>query len=479
MTARKRKRDKEDEELAGQVAEIAGVVNYMNKVSSEEIEKKGALYLNQGRMITEQSRPDALILPEKTGATGTPIPEGTEKLGATPASIPETDNAEISTTHESIPEGPEKTGATHVPIPETDNAEIRTPSESIPEKIDTPDGLNGIKAPHVLNPDTENAGISVAPAPISEKTGTRDAPDEKPLDAPVALNVSQDKAPFELFSLVRFINGTMNVLYTPAIDNRTKTFLIAVLYESVLTGERTIKVRSNDILKALGIHKKNQKKIPEEAEKAGLAAFNVKRKGGTEVTFDEKIFEPYGKKSSDEIDRLISNIYNLSIYQENDGEETKERKKIPLQETGKYALLISLRLAGFPLDAATSSLLKMAKGKDIELATAFWIYAKASSGKIKSPGAYLSKVLKNNDTGSLSGEIMEKAKTCVKAAWVIIRETYDEPDLSFLKNLAQKLLLTDTYYKDRTSLTVELKRAGRKLIDECEEILRKLPNVDN
>jgi hypothetical protein len=197
------------------------------------------------------------------------------------------------------------------------------------------------------------------------------------------------------------------------------------------------------------------------------------------VTHRGDIIAVRSQKSSNEIDRLISNIYNLSIYQENDGEEIKERKKIPLQETGKYALLISLRLAGFPLDAATSSLLKMAKGKDIELATAFWIYAKASSGKIKSPGAYLSKVLKNNDTGSLSGEIMEKAKTCVKAAWVIIRETYDKPDLSFLKNLAQKLLLTDTYYKDRTSLTVELKRAGRKLFDECEEILRKLPKIDN
>ena len=55
--ARKRKKDKEDEELAAWIAEIGGVVNYMNKVSSEEIEKKGELYLNQGRMIVEQSKP--------------------------------------------------------------------------------------------------------------------------------------------------------------------------------------------------------------------------------------------------------------------------------------------------------------------------------------------------------------------------------------------------------------------------------------
>jgi len=41
--ARKRKKDKEDEDLAAWVAEIGGVANYMNKVSREEIEKKGEL----------------------------------------------------------------------------------------------------------------------------------------------------------------------------------------------------------------------------------------------------------------------------------------------------------------------------------------------------------------------------------------------------------------------------------------------------
>ena len=101
----------------------------------------------------------------------------------------------------------------------------------------------------------------------------------------------------------------MNILYAPGIDNRTKTFLITVLYKSALTGEKTIKVRSNDILKALGIHKKNQKKIPEEAEKAGLAVFNVKRKGWTEVTFNEEIFNPDGKYGSIYLSKkIIANI---------------------------------------------------------------------------------------------------------------------------------------------------------------------------
>ena len=157
-------------------------------------------------------------------------------------------------------------------------------------------------------------------------------------------------------------------------------------------------------------------------------------------------------------------------------EKIEERRRIPLQETGKYVMLVSLHLTGFPLNVVTGSLMDAVKGKDPELVVAFWIYARTSAGKIKSPGAYLMKVLENNDTGSLSGEIMEKAKICVMAAQTIVHETYDEPELAFLKNLAQKLSLTDAYYKDRTSLTAELKSAGRKLIDECEEILRKLPN---
>ena len=464
--ARKRKKDKEDEELATWVAETGGVVNYMNKVSSEEIEKKGELYLSQGRMIVEQSR------------LNTPIPEKAEKTDATNSPALDTKSPGINPPPALNPEGAEKTSATHASIPDTENAGINPPPALNPEEISTMHEPNEINSPHVLNPDAENTGINSPYAPIPEKINATHAPNQKPLSAYAAPNVSQDKALFELLSLIRFINGTMNILYTPGIDNRTKTFLIAVLYESMLTGERTIKVRSNDILKALGIHKKNQKKIPEEAEKAGLAVFNVKRKGGTEVTFNEEIFNPSGKNGSIEIDRLIY-INNLSIYQKNNNEEKiEERRRIPLLETSKYVMLLSLHLADFPLNAVTGSLMEAIKGKDPELVTAFWIYAKASAGKIKSPGAYLIKVLENNDTGSLSGEIMEKAKICVKAAQTIVHETYDEPELAFLKSLAQKLSLTDAYYKDRMSLTVELKSAGRKLIDECEKILRKLPNVD-
>jgi len=468
--ARKRKKDKEDEELAAWVAEIGGVVNYMNKVSSEEIEKKGELYLNQGRMIVEQSRPEEKPASEKTDATVEPVPEkqgapenhtpeSAEKLNSTPEPISE-DTKKLNSTLESIPE---KTSS----IPEPNSEKLNSALE--PNKIDA-----------TLEPIPEK--LNSTPEPISEKIDAtlESIPESsKKINAALAPNVSQDKALFELSSLVKFINGSMNILYAPGVDSRTKTFLIAILYESALTGKKTIKVRSNDILKVLGIHKRIQKKIPEEAKKAGLAVFNVKRKGGTEVTFNEEIFNPSSKNSSIEIDRLI-NINNLSIYQKNNNEEKiKEKRRIPLLETGKYVMLISLHLADFPLNAVTGSLMEAIKGKDPELVTAFWIYAKTITGKIKSPGAYLIKVLKNNDTGSLSGEIMEKAKVCVKAAQTIVHETYDEPELAFLKNLAQKLSLTDAYYKDRMSLTVELKSAGRNLIDECEKILKKLPNVDN
>ena len=468
-TKRKRRRDKEDEELAAQIAEIAGVVNYMQKITAEEIQKKGELYLKQGRMIVEQSKPNALT-PEEIGATVEPNPE---KQGA-----PENHT----------PESAEKTSSTPEPISE-DTKKLNSTLESNPEKIDAtlesnPNKINSTLESNKIDATLESnpEKISSIPAFNSEKISSIPAfnPEgSEKINAALAPNVSQDKALFELFSLVRFINGTMNILYAPGVDNRTKTFLIAVLYKSALTGERTIKVRSNDVLKVLGIHKRIQKKIPEEAEKAGLAVFNVRRKGGTEVTFNEEIFNPSGKNGSIEIDRLI-NIYNLSIYQKNNNEEKiEERRRIPLLETGKYVMLLSLHLAGFPLNAVTGSLMEAIKGKDPELVTAFWIYAKASTGRIKSPGAYLIKVLKNNDTGSLSGEIMEKAKVCMKAAQTIVHETYDEPELAFLKNLAQKLSLTDAYYKDRASLTAELKKAGRKLIDECEETLKKLPNIDN
>jgi len=70
---------------------------------------------------------------------------------------------------------------------------------------------------------------------------------------------------------------------------------------------------------------------------------------------------------------------------------------------------------------------------------------------------------------------MEKAKICVKAAQTIVHENYDGPELGFLKGLAQRLSLTDAYYDDRASLTTKLKTTGRKLIDECEKVLNKLP----
>jgi len=56
-----------------------------------------------------------------------------------------------------------------------------------------------------------------------------------------------------------------------------------------------------------------------------------------------------------------------------------------------------------------------------------------------------------------------------------VHENYDEPELRFLKGLAQSLSLTDAYYDDRASLTTKLKTTGRKLIDECEKVLNKLP----
>jgi len=43
--ARKRKRDKEDEELAREIAKVAGVTRYMQQVTEEDIKKQGDLYL--------------------------------------------------------------------------------------------------------------------------------------------------------------------------------------------------------------------------------------------------------------------------------------------------------------------------------------------------------------------------------------------------------------------------------------------------
>ncbi len=438
--ARKRKKDKEDEKLAFEIAEIASVVNYMQKVSGEEVEKKGDLYLSQGRMIAEMSRPavsEDAKREEKISTISVPIPEepNPENEGITPAAILNNDSG-----------------------------------------INTAAVLNGKGIARVLNPE---AGINPTAIPNIGKSIAMILNPGTGISTNMIPNLYRVKVSFEQEHMLRFINGAYSILFCPRAEHRIKLILLAALLKATCEKSCSTKVKTNVLLRDLRMSKSLQKEIPDLAEKSGLAKVRVKRKGGTEVTFNEEIFNPDGKYGSIEIDRLIS-INNLSIYQKNNNEEKiEEKRRIPLLEMGKYVMLLSLHLAGFPLNAVTGSLMEAIKGKDPELVTAFWIYAKASTGKIKSPGAYLIKVLKNNDTGSLSGEIMEKAKVCVKAAQTIVHETYDEPELAFLKNLAQKLSLTDAYYKDRMSLTAELKSAGRNLINECEKILKKLPNVDN
>ena len=435
--ARKRKKDKEDEKLAFEIAEIASVVNYMQKVSGEEVEKKGDLYLSQGRMIAEMSRPavsEDAKREEKISTISVPIPEepNPENEGITPAAILNNDSG-----------------------------------------INTAAVLNGKGIARVLNPE---AGINPTAIPNIGKSIAMILNPGTGISTNMIPNLYRVKVSFEQEHMLRFINGAYSILFCPRAEHRIKLILLAALLKATCEKSCSTKVKTNVLLRDLRMSKSLQKEIPDLAEKSGLAKVRVKRKGGTEVTFNEEIFNPDGKYGSIEIDRLIS-INNLSIYQKNNNEEKiEEKRRIPLLEMGKYVMLLSLHLAGFPLNAVTGSLMEAIKGKDPELVTAFWIYAKASTGRIKSPGAYLIKVLKNNDTGSLSGEIMEKAKVCMKAAQTIVHETYDEPELAFLKNLAQKLSLTDAYYKDRASLTAELKSAGRKLIDECEKILGKLPN---
>ena len=434
--ARKRKKDKEDEKLAFEIAEIAGVVNYMQKVSGEEVEKKGDLYLSQGRMIAEMSRPavsEDAKREEKISTMLVPNPEkpNPENEGITPAAVLNNDS-----------------GITPAAV------------------------LNGKGTARVLNPE---AGINPTAIPNIGKSITRILNPAPGLSIMAIPNLYHVKVSFEQEHMLRFINGAYSILFCPRAEHRIKLILLAALLKATCEKSCSTKVKTNVLLRDLRMSKSLQKEIPDLAEKSGLAKVRVKRKGGTEVTFNEEIFNPYGKNGSNEIDRLID-IYNLSIYLENTNEEKiEERKRIPLSEIGKYVLLVSLHLAGFPLSAVTGSLLEAVRNKDAEIVTAFWIYAKSSSDRIKSPGAYLIKVLNNNDTGSLSGEIMEKAKICVKAAQTIVYENYDEPELGFLKGLAQRLSLTDAYYKDRTSLTAELKTAGRKLIDECEKMLDKLP----
>jgi len=486
-TKRKRRRDKEDEELAAQIAEIAGVVNYMQKITAEEIQKKGELYLKQGRTIAEMSMLAAsedIKHEEEISTDFSSAEDAMSDEGLSTDMILNTEDEKTSTnavlnnnsgiSTDVVLNMEEKTSTGLVLNPEDEKISTDVVLNNDPG-TSTDVVLNKISTARVLNKDSELSTDVV----LNNETSTAGVLNVDDGLSTIAIpNLYHVKVSFEQEHLLRFISGAYSILFCPEAEHRIKLILLAALLKATCEKSCSTKVKTNDLLRDLRMSKSLQKKIPEEAEKAGLAEINVKKKGGTEITFNEEIFKPNCKNSSIEIDRLI-NIYNLSIYQRNDEEKIEERKSIPLLETGKYIMIVSLYLAGFPLNAITGSLMETIKGKDPELVTAFWIYANAGTGRIKSPGAYLIKVLENNDTGSLSGEIMEKAKICVRSAQTIVRETYDEPELAFLKNLAQRLSVTDVYYKDRASLTAELKKAGRKLIDECEETLKKLPNIDN
>jgi len=473
--ARKRKRDKEDEELAREIAKVAGITRYMQQVTEEDIKKQGDLYLKYASGImglstaagfnfnTDEKSTNMKLIP--------PNEDGEQKLSPVSAPVPEEEKIIVE------PEE-EKRSTNAVLLPEPEKSEKEGTSTNIiliPEreaqKISITTGFNLLSTNPILYPVLKNGELSTYWALNRKNKSTAAILNRFFSSTGAILNLYPVKVHFEQEHLIRFINGAHTILFCPNIDHRVKIVLLAILLKATCEKSVSTKVKTNDLLRALGMSKSLQKELPELAKKAGLAEMVPRKKAGTEVLFNEEIFNPYGKNGSNEID-----IYNLSIYLKNTNEEKiEERKRIPLSEIGKYVLLVSLHLAGFPLSAVTGSLLEAVRNKNAEIVTAFWIYAKSSSDKIKSPGAYLIKVLNNNDTGSLSGEIMEKAKICVKAAQTIVHENYDEPELGFLKGLAQRLSLTDAYYKDRDSLTLELKTAGRKLIDECEKALNKLP----
>jgi len=477
--ARKRKMDREDEELAREIAKVAGVTRYMQQVTEEDIKKQGDLYLKYaGGMMglsatagfnfnTEEKSTSVRLIP--------PNEDGEQKLSTVSAPVPEEEKIVVE------PED-EKRSTNAVLLPEPEKSEKEGTSTNmilVPEQEDQKTsitaGFNLLSTNPILYSVLKNGELSTYWALNRKNKSTAAILNRFFSSTGAILNLYPVKVHFEQEHLIRFINGAHTILFYPDIDHRVKIVLLAILLKATCEKSVSTKVKTNDLLRALGMSKSLQKELPELAKKAGLAEMVPRKKAGTEVLFNEEIFNSYGKNGSNEIDRLID-IYNLSIYLENTNEEKiEERKRIPLSEIGKYVLLVSLHLAGFPLSAVTGSLLEAVRNKDAEIVTAFWIYAKSSSDKIKSPGAYLIKVLNNNDTGSLSGEIMEKAKICVKAAQTIVHENYDEPELGFLKGLAQRLSLTDAYYKDRDSLTLELKTAGRKLIDECEKVLNKLP----
>ena len=495
-TKRKRRKDKDDDVLAAQIAEVAEVSKYIREASGERIREKGELYLRQGAMIAGMTIP-------------TPVPEEESKISNTPLL-----NTDASQTKSVVSEGDEeKISNTSLLIPEQGKTD--TPAEQekisytpllIPEevrdgepKISHASLLNNFRLSYtpLLIPTQKDTGLShTSLLNKTSYTGLLNLPFFLPgisytsllngkkisytsllngfwISYTSLLNLYPVKVQYKHDVLAKFIYGISNILFHPNLEGKMKTVLVALLCLSVGDGFSPVKFKSNDLLKDLGISKRAQKTLPDAINATGLAEVNVRKKAGTVIAFNPKIFEPNGEKGSILIDRLI-NIYNLSIYQENIEEKNEEKKSIPLQEIGKYVSVLSLHLAGFPLKSVTGSLIEAIKGKDPELVTAFWIYAKNNSDKIKSPGAYLIKVLDNNDTGNLSGEVMEKARACVKAAQVIVKESYDEPELSFLREMALKLS-PEALDKNRPAITSKLKASGRKLLAECESILSKLP----
>jgi hypothetical protein len=531
--ARKRKRDKEDEELAREIAEVAGVTRYMQQVTEEEIKKKGDLYLKYAvgmagfglpvlqndtktKEDVEEKTSTAEILNPQTNQT-TEEKLSTEgilnyesSIGTGEKQVEKTNTPAIlnpqadKTTEEktSIPvilnpeplketeeKQTEKTSTPAILNPQADETaenKTSTPVILVPEekngKTSITSILNKLSIPAILISNSKNEKLSI-PAilnrfSLSTAMRLNRLFPNVPLSTLGILNLQPVKVHFEQEHLIRFIYGAYNIIYYPhMIDHRIKIILLAALLKATCEKTTVTKIKTNDLLRSIHVSKSFQKEIPQLVESTGLAKVKVRKKGGTEITFSEEIFNPYGKNGSNGLVSLfvINNILTTITYDEG---KVEEKKLIPLTEIGKYTSLISLYLAGFPLSAATSNLIETIKGKDTELVTAFWIQANLNSTKIKSPSAYLIKVLKDGDPGHISGEIMEKAKVCVKAAQTIVHENYDEPELGFLKNLAQRLSLVDAYYKDRASLTAELRTAGRKLIDECEKVLNKLPTAE-
>lgn len=449
-TKRKRRKDKDDDALALQIAEIAEVSKYIREASGERIREKGELYLRQGAMIAGMRIP-------------TPAPEEEPKISNTSLLIPEeVRDRESGISYTSLLNN---FGLSYTPLLIPDQKDTGISYASL---------LNKISYTGLLNLPFFSPGISYTSLLNGKKISYTSLLNGFWISYTSLLNLYPVKVQYKHDVLAKFIYGISNILFHPNLEGKMKTVLVALLCLSVGDGFSPVKFKSNDLLKDLGISKRAQKTLPDAINITGLAEVNVRKKAGTVITFNPKIFEPNSEKGSTLIDRLI-NIYNLSIYQESIEEKIEEKKSIPLQEIGKYISVLSLHLAGFPLKSVTGSLIEAIRGKDPELVTAFWIYAKNNSDKIKSPSAYLMKVINNNDTSNLSGEIMESAQACVKAAQVIVRENYDEPELSFLRAIAQKLSIPGRWDReDRKSLTAKLQMAGRELIKECEKALGNL-----